>query len=512
MNNFAEIIQDYTDRVQNNVSVTENGAIGYKTTGKALVDLNFMLSSMRNMSEEEIWGKFLLAYNETPVLSLVWLFFARDIRGGCGERRTFRAIFRRFCRVNPAVARDLLHLIPEYGRWDDLIDVYFSDAPCAVKDEVLDILTAQLRRDLEGMRSGKSVSLLAKWLPSENTSSRDTRRRANLLRSQLGYTPRQYRQTLSQLRSYLDVVEKKMTAGAWDQINYSAVPSRAAMLYRSAFYTHDGERYSGYLENVKSGKEKINASTLFPHDIVHSYMGGSWYEIKPLDETLEAQWKALPDTVTESGSTLVVVDGSGSMYSSQIGHTSLLAIDVAYALGIYFSERLTSVYKDRFITFSAWPKMVHLAHDLPLHEKLRIMQEYRDCSNTDIEKTFRVILDLAVRNHIPQSELPANILIVSDMEFDGVVQENESVELFESIRKKYASYGYRLPRLVFWNVMSRTGTIPILEGENGVALVSGFSPNIASMVMSGDLDPWHCLLNALNDPRYDAVREAVSVG
>ena len=512
--NFAQMLEKATKKLQPNVSVTENGATGYKTTGKNLLDLNFMLSSMRNMDENEIWDRFLLAYNENPTLAMLWLFFARDIRGGCGERRTFRVVFQRFCRENDAVAVRLLSLIPFYGRWDDLVDISCGDGPCAVREKAISVIRKQLIADLDNVSAKKPVSLLGKWLPSINTSSAETRRKAEMLRSAMELSPKQYRTMTSRLRKYIDVVERHMSANEWDKIKYDIVPSRAAMNYREAFDRHDPDRYREYLSDVRSGDAKINAGALYPYDIIHAYTEG-WGEVKPLDDTLEAQWKALPNTVPENQSTLVVVDGSGSM-TSTVGNSGVTCMDVARSLGIYFAEKLKGPYHNQFITFSSHPQYVSFADGLSLNAKLEIMEQHSDVSNTDIEKVFDLILDTAVENHLRQDDIPSNILVCSDMEFDeatcsygcydwGPVDE----ALFDTIRKRWESAGYKLPRLVFWNICSRTGTIPVTENDLGVALVSGFSPNIADMVMSGELDPYKCLVAKLTSERYQPVSDAL---
>jgi len=511
MSDFMSALAERAYWLQPNVSVTENGAVGLRTTGKALLDCNFALSSMRNMSPDEIWNKFLPAYNENPTLAILWLFFARDAREGCGERRTFRVIFERFCNENQDAAIKLLHLIPFYGRWDDVVEVVFGHVPCKVRDEAIELLRMQIQSDIRMANTKQPVSLLAKWLPSLNTSSKETRRRAEFLRNAFGWAPAQYRMNLSGLRRRIKVVEQQMSANQWSEIDYEGVPSRAAMNYRDAFLRHDGDRYEEYLTNVKEGKAKIHSGVLFPYDIVHAYRNKC-----DADPTLEEQWKALPNKVPENGSTLVVVDGSGSM-GSPVGNTGVSCHDVARSLGIYFSEKLTGPYKDSFITFSANPKYVHFHDGLTLAAKLQIMRHHDECSNTNIEKTFDLILDTAVRNHLKQEELPANVLIVSDMEFDQATAccsylyycSKVDQTLFDTIRNRWESAGYKLPRLIFWNVCSRTGTIPVTTNELGVALVSGFSPNIADMVMSGELDPYKCLVDKLMSGRYKQVEEAL---
>lgn len=518
MPDFMSALAKNTEQLQPNVSVTENGAVGYKTTGKKLLDLNFMISSMRNMEPDEIWRRFLLAYNENPTLSFLWLMYCRDVRGGAGERNTFRVIFNRLCRENEAVALRLLRLIPVYGRWDDLVEVFCDDVPCEVRNKAFQIIQRQLVDDVDGSMAGHTVSLLAKWLPSLNTSSKETRRKAEHLRSSLGWTAKQYRVTLSRLRRYIDVTERKMSARDWSGIDYESVPSRAAMIYRDAFAKHDADRYNEYLTNVRDGKANIHAGTLYPHDIVHAYTSG-WNSVNRYDETLEAQWNALPNTVPEGASTLVVVDGSGSMYSP-VGGTRVTCLDVSYALGIYFAEKLSGPYKNKFITFSANPQYVSFADGLSLHARIDITRQYSDCSNTDLEKVFDMVLETAKAFELPQSEIPANILIVSDMEFDAATRRggfgyNWDAEspvdesLFDTIRGRWEAAGYKLPRLIFWNVCSRTGTVPLRENELGVALVSGFSPSVADMVMSCELDPYKCLVDKLTGERYQPVIEAL---
>ena len=521
MPDFMSALENSAKGLQPNLSVTENGAVGYSTTGKKLLDLNFMLSSMRNMDENEIWNMFLLAYNENPSLAMLWLFFARDCREGCGERRTFRVIFNRLCHENSKIAIRLLHLLPFYGRWDDLIEVFCGNVPCEVREAAFKVSDDQICDDLDNACANKPVSLLGKWMPSSNTSSRATRRKAEQLRSAFGWTPKQYRKTVSHLRKYIDVVEQKMSANQFELINYEAVPSRAAMNYRAAFAKHDADRYNEYLANVKEGKAKINAGVLYPYDLVHAYIDGYFGEdLKPLNETLEAQWKALPNTVPEGQSTLVIVDGSGSM-STSVCNSKVTCHDVANSLGMYFAEKLTGPYHNKFITFSSRPQYVAFADDLSLHAKLEIMNNYNDCSNTDIEKVFDLILDTAVTYELKQSDIPANLLIVSDGEFDAMTYRggygwdddapSGAVDkaLFDAIRERWEAAGYKLPRLIFWNVCSRTGTIPVTENDLGVALVSGFSPNIADMVMSGELDPYKCLFNKLTSARYYPVKEAL---
>lgn len=484
-----------------NVSVTENGALGYRTTGRALLDLNFAISSLRSAPDAKIIKKFAAACAEDLDTAIVWLFFCRDCRNGVGERRLFRVCVKYLAKEFPGKLKNLLPLFAEYGRWDDL----FCLAGTKLQGYMLNLCFEQMQRDYMAYRLNEPMSLLAKWLPSEKSRVPEQRELAKLLAVRFNLTPRNYRKLVSRLRKKLGVVEIEMSGKKWSDIDYNKVPSRANVIYRKAFLRHDELRRQEYLDDLRAGRKdvKINASVLMPCDIVHSYRDGRY----KYDETLEALWTALPNTVPAGAETIVVADGSGSM---QCGYGNMpRPLDVANALAIYFAERLGGVYHNKYITFSARPQLVDLGGANTLHGKINIALQHSEVSNTNIEAVFDLILDTALRNKLRQEELPKNILIISDMEFDEATTSNPSKRLFDAIAERYAEHDYKLPRLVFWNVDSRTDTIPVKENKLGVALVSGFSPNIARMVMSGNLDPYDCLVEQLHNERYAPVWEAL---
>lgn len=497
-----------------NTSVTENGAIGYKTSGHELLDMNFAISSMRNMSDDEIVDKFVKVFYENKLLAVKWLFFVRDVREGIGERRLFRVCMKYLAESHPDIVKVVIPLVAEYGRWDDSLCLLDSD----LADNVIELFAKQLNKDIADMKENKPISLLAKWMPSANTSSKETKRLARIIISKLRITERQYRKMLSKLRSYLNVVEVHMCKKEWSGIDYATVPSRANLIYNNAFLRNDEERRREYLESLQNGETKINAGVLFPHDIVHRYYERAWsFRLKAEDTTLEELWKALPDYVNGAGNTICVADGSGSMTTS-VGKTNVTALSVANALAIYFSERCSGQFKDNYITFSEKPQLVDFSSAKSLREKLEIAHSHSKVANTNIEAVFDLILQTAINKNMTQEELPQNILILSDMEFDNCATCGDgddwyinppTKKLFKIFEERYEAHGYKLPRLVFWNLNSRTGTIPVKENELGVALVSGFSPTIAKMVLSNKTDPFECLLEQLNSERYDAVENVV---
>lgn len=502
-----------------NYNITENGAVGFRTTGKELLDLNFAVASLRKMSDEEVAKRFMKAFCENKMLAMRWLFYVRDCRQGVGERRLFRVVMKHLVESNPEMVIPVIDLIPEYGRHDDLWCLLDNEESAKVVYQIVD---KQLKEDWDNMSAGKPVSLTAKWMPSINASSEKTKEYGKKLCKALHMSEREYRKALSKLRKYLDVVEVKMSNKDWSGIKYEAVPSRANLIYNNAFLRNDEARRREYLGKLEKGETKINASTLFPHDIVHKYAMHNWWKcsLNKEDATIEALWKALPDTVNGCGNTIVVADGSGSMTTNVDRSSSVTALEVANALAIYFAEHSSGQFKDKYITFSDRPQIVDFSNATSLHDKLQIALTHDECANTNIEKVFDLILDTAIKNRMKQEDLPQNILIISDQEFDRCAScgNNKSPwnfnkpnqRLFDMIAQKYANAGYSIPRLVFWNVNSRTGTIPVKENELGVALVSGFSANIAKMVLSNKLDPYECLLETLNSERYAPIEAALS--
>ena len=487
-----------------NTSVTENGAIGYKTSNSALLDLNFAVSSLRHSDEEEIIQLFDRAFYENKEHALKWLFFARDIREGIGERRLFRICYRRLADLDINLFYSNLNNIPEYGRWDDIISCI------GINDEIDEYIKVmiqnQLSADLLDMKVKRPISLLGKWLPSENASSKNTKELAKIVRRLLGMTPRSYRLLLSKLRKYIKVTEVYACSNKWGSIDYERVPSLANLKYKNAFLKHDKNRRMTYLESVGKGHNQMNMEVSTPVDIVSGYCNG-WMGVGEYDQTLELAWDNLKDISISD--TLVVADGSGSMLMNISGKTT--ALDVANALAIYTSQHNNKPYNDKYITFSANPQFVDLSKADNLCEKLQIAQEHSEIANTNIEAVFNIILDVAIEKHISGNEMIKNILIISDMEFDEAQRsyfdkgKELTKPLFDEIKKRYKNAGYNLPKLIFWNVNSRTKTIPLIENELGVTLVSGFSQNVLKMVMSNKYNPYEVLMEILDSERYNAI-------
>jgi hypothetical protein len=504
MSNFMNQIKTELHTAEKaKLSYTENGALGHATSGRFLLDMNFKVTSYRKKNPKEAINDFMKAFMEDRNLAVKWLFFVRDAREGLGERELFRWCFNHLIATNKSDhAEALIKAIPEYGRWDDLLVAMNTQ----YEDIAIHVMKHQLDEDLKNMAAGKPVSLCAKWMPRENTSNKARIALAKKIATAFGMSAKEYRKMVAPLNKYCKTVEVFASAKDWKRIDYNTVPSLANLKYKNAFMKNDATRRREYLEALEKGEAKINMSVGFPHDIVHAYtkgkISGGWGSRKvtyPVDTALEAAWKALKNI--ELSNTMVVSDSSGSM-ETKVGGTSISAMEVAHAIAIYCADHNSGSFKNKMITFSESPKYLEWSDNDTLATKLGIAFSHSEVANTNIEKVFNLILDTAVKNHCAQEDLPKQILIASDMEFDQATSGRTDITLFRNIKQKFAAYNYKLPKLCFWNICGRTGTVPVQENENGVALVSGFSVNTLKMVLSDKLDPYEALKDTLNSERY----------
>ena len=500
MNNFMNAVQAENNKRK---VFTENLAVAYETAGKEILGFNFQLGVLRSRPMNVVMKEFTKVFFEDPRTTVKYLFWAGDIREGAGERNVFRSGLVWLANNKPDICKAVIPYVGEYNRFDSLLPLLDTQ----VRPFVSEYLRKVLEEDVKKCEAGKPTSLLAKWLPSVNASSKQTKKYAKMLCSDWGLTEARYRRTLSKLRNYIDVVEVKMSAQKWGEINYETTPSKANLTYNPAFLRHDEERRMAYLESLKKGEVKINAGVLQPHEIVTKYTSDSYWggSVKAYDETLEQLWSNLADmTICD---TLVVRDGSGSMTGKISGKTSCL--DVATALTIYMAERNSDGWRNKFITFSRNPQVIDFGWCKTLHDKLKMIYGYDDCSNTDIYKTMMLILNTAINNHMTQEDMPKMIVICSDMQFDGR-HFNLNKTLFEEIIEEYEAAGYKMPKICFWNINDRgSKTIPLQQNDMGLILCSGFSVQIMKMFLSNKLDPYEILMEQINAPRYDAIEEAV---
>ena len=516
-----------------NYSETENGAVGLKSTLNACLDMFGSFAAMRGQDyeEEDFVKLFTPAFTEDPKTAFKMLFYMRDIRNGQGVRFGFRAVMKYLADNIPELVVANLDNIVEFGRADDLLCLLDTK----VKSNVIDWIAYKLEDDDTKMALGQPISLLAKWLPSENASSETTKRYAKIVRSGLTMDAKAYRKMLSKMRKYLGVTEAYMSGKQWDKINYEAVPSTAMKNYTDAFYRHDETRFEEYVDKLCEGKAKVNAKALYSVDIIHNVFGlRDSKGVQP--KLLNAMWNALPDFYEGKEETgICVVDVSGSM--------SGLPMEVAISLGMYCADKCRGPFKNHFITFSEHPQLQEIDGE-DIYTKVKNMSNADWDMNTNLEAVFELILSVAVRNKLSQGDLPKKLYIISDMQFDQALDGYNAyhgwhsqsdratickkMTFMQEMGLRYKDAGYELPNIVYWNVRASGSGAMFQETYNGVdcCMVSGYSASLFRAIIEGTtyetvevededgnktttvkehLDPMTIMLNTINNPRYDCI-------
>lgn len=465
---------------------TENGAVALNTTSDARLDLFGTIGALREADNNRIETLFAEAYNQDALFATKIVFYARDIRGGLGERKTFRTLIRYMADKHPEALRPNLDLIGVFGRYDDLYELIGTP----LENDMWAAMKKQFEEDLKNFNEGNAISLLAKWIKTADASSAETRKLGILTAQKLGYPVYNFKRIVRSMRKHIGVVEGLMSAGRWDEIKYSEVPSRAMMIYRKAFMKHDEQRFSEFINQAEKGEVKINATTLFPYDIVEKILYG-----RESSKVLEAQWKALPDYVEKGTNALVMADVSGSM----IGRPMATSIGLA----IYFAERNVGAYHNLFMTFSGNPETVVLKGET-LEQKIHNVSRANWAMNTDLKAAFDKVLDIAEKNHITQDEMPKAIVVISDMEIDCC--GNREWSFYDKMAAKFAKHGYVIPNVIFWNVNSLHDVFHADKSRKGVQLASGQSVTVFKQILQNlGYNPVEAMENTINSDRYACI-------
>jgi len=464
MNAFVEAVKSVPT-----ITRTENGMKTFDSSKSNLVDLFFSIGASRGKDLSTEFARA-LAQDETTALRL--LMWARDVRGGAGEREVVRKILLNLEKTNPeALARVLPHLA-EFGRWDDLLIFKTKEVKAKAFTMIGDALRAK-------------NGLAAKWMPRQGALAAE-------IRTFFGMSPKFYRKSLVELSK---TVEQNMCAQDWTNINYSHVPSLAAARYQKAFKKHDAAGYEAYKAALVTGDAKVNAAAVYPYDVIKSNKFGG-------DATvMQAQWDALPNYIGDE-LVLPMCDVSGSMSCPVGGNANLTCMDVCVSLGLYLADKNTGPFKDMFLTFSAKSKIEILKGNLTA--KLAQLQRSQWDMNTNLNAAFDEVLRVATAGKVDAEDMPKYILIMSDMQFDQCTRYDDSA--MQMIERKYADAGYTVPNIVFWNLNARAGQSPVKFDKKGTALVSGFSPAILQSILAAeDLDPTSVMMQTLNSARYAVI-------
>ena len=486
--NFSEAL-----KTESTHTYTENGARALNTTNNACLDLFSTIGALRERNDAEVEQLFSEAFAEDKLLATKILFYARDIREGCGERKVFRTLLRYCATYCPEAIRPNLDLIGVYGRYDDLYELINTP----LESDMWVVMGNQLKEDINNMVEGKVVSLLAKWIKTPDAKSRNTRELGIKTAKALGYSVYVLKRILRKLRKYIGVIETYMSTGQWDKINYSAVPSRAMMLYRNAFLKHDEERFEEFTNKALTGEAKINSAALFPYDIVEKVLYAN-----EDSKVLEAQWRQLPNYVDDDVNAIVMADVSGSMYGRPMA-TSI-------GLAMYFAEHNKGAYHNLFMTFSGQPTIVQLKGNT-LKGKVDFLEHADWGMNTDLKAAFERVLDIAIKNKIPQEEMVKSIIVISDMEIDfatsGWGLKKDKWTFYEEMKHLYKKNGYDIPNIIFWNVDSRNNVFHADADRKGVQLCSGQSATTFKQLMKClGMTPTEMMLEVINSERYAAIK------
>jgi len=487
--NFANALE-----MEASKTYTENGAKARNTTSDARLDLFATIGALRDADDKRIEYLFSEAYKVDPLFATKIAFYARDIRGGLGERRVFRVLMKFLAENHPEALRPNLDLIGVYGRYDDLYELIGTP----LEDDMWKAMRQQFREDIYNMQQGCATSLLAKWIKTADASSEKTRKLGILTAKKLGYSVYNFKRQVRALRKHIGVVECLMSSNRWDEIKYPEVPSRAMMIYRNAFMKHDTERFSEFINKAKNGEVTIHSGTLYPYDIVEKVLCFNWWRNGEIEEdpTLEAQWRQLPDYVGEGVNALVIADVSGSMEGRPI--------NTSVGLAIYFAERNHGAYKDMFMSFSN-RSTIHKIKGETLAQKIRSI-DMRDWDmSTNLEAAFDRVLNIAVKNHVSEDEMPKALIVISDMEINSC--EMSGWSFYDEMERRFSEAGYRIPNVIFWNVNSRHDIFHADSKRRGVQLYSGQSAStFASVISAIDMDPIEAMEKVINAERYSPIK------
>lgn len=484
---------------ETNKKFTENGANAFNELNNPVLTMFAQAGALRPRSKQEIEEMFEMAYRYNSPLTVKMLFYIGDIRGGLGERRTFRICLRKLANIAPDIVVRNLKNIAYFNRWDSIYELVGT----SIEDEMWNFMRNQWKNDLKAKANNKPCSLLGKWLKSANTSSYESRELARATYKALGYRKeKDYRKALSAMRAYISIVEKKMSARDWLDIDYEVVPSYAMKKYRKAFERHTPDKFKNFMQAVERGDKEIKASTLFPYDLVKVYtdrLSSYWFNNNyrlTLDPVIEAQWKALPNYLENDNSNVIVMaDVSGSMHGRPIASS--------LGLAIYFAQHNKGDFHNQFMTFTNNPHFISIKEGESLASIVKDVF-FKDVGfHTNLEAAFDYLLKIALSNNCSQEDLPKAIIVVSDNEIDRY-KSYGATDFLGAMGRKYAQAGYKLPKLIFFQVEARQSTFLTLS--NNALFISGQSAAAFKSVIDNiEGTVWTLVLNTLNSERYQCV-------
>ena len=513
---------------------TANGAVSLTTpdpSGKSNGRVGLFFKSVRGLNIPNLYQFMVESDQESTVDAFLLAFHIRDCRGGKGERELGRRALVWLFINKPMMFMKVAKLLPEYGRWDDLLQFfpgvldltnidhvranYVSTVPTQHRLNMLQTLQTQfvkffadkIKEDHDLMMAGKPCSLVAKWAPTEGDSLDRATGVFKLLASEMKVSPRILRKTyLTPLRSYLKIVERYMCDREWTEIDYNKVPSCAMKRLKKSFEKHDESRFQEWRESLQKGDPKVakvNAKQLQPHELIKEMRTKQC-----ADGVCEAQWKIMEEECMKNGSLdddIVVVDTSTSMHSP-----NFLPLDVACAMGLLIAKCSKGKFANHVISFNDNPRF-HVLKEGPIYNRYLQLAGIDWGGSTNLQATFQMILERGKVCGLKQEDMPKRLWIISDMQFNQVSGYGNHVTNFEAIEKMYSESGYTRPQIVFWNVNGSSTDFPVCVGDHGTAMISGFSSSVMKAVLNGDdsFSPYGIMRTTLDSDRLLPIRNAL---
>lgn len=504
----------------NNEQTTEgvNGSLVYTAEGQGDPRVALFTSLVRDCEKDFIERHLLESYKLSAADAFVLAFQTRDVRGGKGERELFYKMMK---VLEPHLTAGLLELIPEYGSWHDVFELMHRGI-CV--QPLRKLAYKQLKKDMQDMRAGKSISLCAKWVPREGSKYSDVARIMAHLKPEDKKSTQRYklmamRSNLSCLNKYLKTTEINMCNGTWAAIDPAKVPGRNLKIHRKAFLNETlkslaerfaledrracAEHFKEHIAKAIRGEVTLKgANVVFPHEITRKIQEAEGDERSILEE----QWRAIRQKTEEAGGlkrTVVLSDVSGSMNG--------VPMEVSIALGILISEVNAATFRDHVMTFHEKPSWVNLSGCKTLKEKVAKVAQAPWGGSTNFEGAFKLILQRLVESKVPAEEAPQDLLVLTDMGWNHASNGRFHIQ---NIKDEWMRFGYTAPRIIIWNLRAQFKEYHAKADQEGVVTLSGWSPSILKVLQEGKLDmsnPWKTLRAVLDDERYDPVRIAVAM-
>ena len=503
----------------------------------------------------------------------VLLFQNRDIRGGKGERATSQVLWDYMInhdRLNVATA--MLDLVPTYGCWRDLFVLTNTRAAHdPINKKIIEMAAKQLVKDMVVADQNtyakatnpeaqlKPVSLLAKWIPREGRMPHLAKQIAKVIFPGVDKPStlmQRYRKMVSGVNAYLKTTETFMCSKNYEEIDPARVPGRCMQKNMLAFLNekkdhtlrnaddedrmHCRENFQEYFQKAKEGKVTVKAKdVVYPHEIIKRIaVSGSTMSVDELNG-VTAQWNAIVKAAKDTGGlgrSLVMSDFSGSMQSSMSnGDTPYW---VSMAMGLLISELTTDEFKDTILTFDSSPTIYKIPEG-DIYTKVMHLQNsgVSQGTSTDFQKAMDLVLTNIKRNRVRPGKEPENLIVVTDMNWDQacasdqrsyytgsvyrpVVKTDGWQTHIQMIRESFKRAGedmwgtpFTPPRIVIWNVAAGANDFHATKDEEGVVMISGWSPSLFKDLMKGEIrkmTPLEMVRLIFEDERYNLVRETLA--